>query len=164
MIQVAKQSERLNVPVHAVLADRCRSYLRMIRGRTGRFRRRSCPRSSASRTRTRIRSRPPLPTRSPAQLSSPAQNTLPRKQIYGLKKCGVRQCQSGSYHDEGVGSADDHGERVHQVAHLARQEEHRDAGDDPERRADGEEGLQATAVPLDLLQCVQLQICEGGLN
>lgn len=59
------------------------------------------------------------------------------------------------YHDERVGGADDHGERVHEVVHLAREDEDGDAGDDPERRADGEEGLEAPAVPLDLLCCRQ---------
>lgn len=61
------------------------------------------------------------------------------------------------YHDERVGGADDHGERVHEVVHLAREDEDGDAGDDPERGADGEEGLEPPAVPLDLLCCRQFQ-------
>jgi len=39
--------------------------------------------------------------------------------------------------------------------HLAREDEDGHAGDDPERRADGEKGLEAPAVPLDLLCCRQ---------
>ena len=69
------------------------------------------------------------------------------------------------YHDERVGSADDHGERLHEVVHLAREDEDRDARDHPERRADGEEGLEAAAVPLDLLAIAcRYKVCEERLN
>ena len=39
--------------------------------------------------------------------------------------------------------------------HLAREDEDGDAGDDPECRADGKEGIEAPVVPLDLLCCRQ---------
>lgn len=57
------------------------------------------------------------------------------------------------YHDEGVCSSDDHSERVHKVMHLTREDEDGGSSDHPEYCSDGEERLQAAAVPLYLLHC-----------